>query len=108
MQGVRSNRDGIGAVIIAHVTENGNQRQIYNTVGSGGSFGASSLQQEIGLGKANVIERLEIIWPSGEHQSFSQIKTDQFIAIKEGDDKVKTIKQRSFLLGDGVSVGHHH
>ena len=108
LQGVRSNRDGIGAVIIAHVTENGNQRQIFNTVGSGGSFGASSLQQEIGLGKANVIERLEIIWPSGEHQSFSQIKTDQFIAIKEGDDKVKTIKRRSFLLGDGVSVDHHH
>ena len=49
LEGVQSNRDALGARIQARVRAKGIVRDIYATVGSGGSFGASSLQQEIGL-----------------------------------------------------------
>jgi len=44
------NRAAVGARIKVSVTTPSGDRDIYSTVGSGGSFGASSLQQEIGLG----------------------------------------------------------
>ena len=38
-------------------------RSIYRQVGSGGSFGGSPLRQTIGLGRAERIERVEVLWP---------------------------------------------
>ena len=64
LQGVQSNRFAVGARIKVNLmTENG-ERAVYSTVGTGGSFGASSLQQEIGLGQAKAIPSVEIRWPS--------------------------------------------
>ena len=61
--GVKSNRSAIGARIKVTV-QDGDQapRTIYRTVGSGGSFGASPLQQHIGIGKIGRIHNLEIWW----------------------------------------------
>ena len=51
--------------------EDGQPRDIFRTVNSGGSFGASSLRPHIGLGKATAIETIEIRWPgSGGVQQF--------------------------------------
>ena len=50
--GTKANRAAIGAGIKVAVKNAGaGTRSIYRTVGSGGSFGASPLQQHIGLGK---------------------------------------------------------
>jgi ASPIC/UnbV protein len=43
--------------------EGAGKREIYRTVGSGGSFGASPLQQHIGLGKAAKVVSVEVMWP---------------------------------------------
>ena len=64
LEGKSCNRDAIGAKI--HVTvlqPDGAPRHIYVTVGTGGSFGSSSLRQEIGLGNATKIVSVEVIWP---------------------------------------------
>jgi len=45
------------------VEKGGKKRMICATVGTGGSFGAGSLRQEIGLGTAEKIESVEIQWP---------------------------------------------
>ena len=68
--GVQSNRPAIGARIRVDVeTADGGARSIHAVVGSGGSFGASSLQQEIGLGDATAIRAVEVWWPaSGTRQ----------------------------------------
>jgi hypothetical protein len=51
--GVKTNRSAIGARIKVTVQDQGQPpRAIYRTVTSGGSFGASPLQQHIGLGKS--------------------------------------------------------
>ena len=85
--GVESNRSAIGARIRVTVTESGVSRDIHVVVGSGGSFGASSLEQEIGLGTADAVESLEVYWPaSGIRQRFEDVPLDVAIEIREGAD----------------------
>jgi hypothetical protein len=86
LQGTKSNRAAIGARIRVTVAEPEGPRDIHVTVGSGGSFGASSLQQEIGLGRALTIHAIEVRWPgSGTVQTFRDVGLDRFLAIREGD-----------------------
>lgn len=49
--GVKTNRAAIGARISVTVENAGVRRTIHRTVNSGGSFGASPLQQHVGLGR---------------------------------------------------------
>jgi hypothetical protein len=87
LEGVHSNRSAIGAHIAVTFTEDGRQRTVYRDVGSGGSFGASPLRQEIGIGKAVTIDELIIKWPtSGTVQVFKNVQPRRFLHIREGDD----------------------
>jgi hypothetical protein len=53
-------------------------------VSSGGSFGASPLEQHIGLGKDARIVDLELWWPaSSTRQHFAHVDKDQFLEIRE-------------------------
>jgi FG-GAP-like repeat/ASPIC and UnbV/PPIC-type PPIASE domain len=83
--GVKTNRAAIGTRIKITVESEGHRtRSIYRTVGSGGSFGASPLEQHVGLGKSARILGLDIFWPaSNTHQVFSDIDKNQFLEIKE-------------------------
>ncbi len=88
--GTKSNRAAIGARIRVEITEAGKKRSVYCHVNSGGSFGASPLRKEIGLGKAQSIDLLEIHWPtSGTTQTFNGIKVDSCVEIREGEKKYK-------------------
>ena len=85
--GVQSNRSAIGARIRITVSEGNVSRDLHAVVGSGGSFGASTLEQEIGLGNADRIESLEIHWPaSGVTQTFENIPLDTALQIREDAD----------------------
>lgn len=99
--GVKTNRPGIGARIKLTVeNQGGGRRFIYRTVGSGGSFGASPLQQHIGLGKAARIENLEIWWPtSNTRQNFSDVPNDRLIEIKEFGKTFSTLDRSAVRLG---------
>ena len=100
--GVRSNRAGIGARIKVTVATGEGERAIYATVGSGGSFGASSFRKEIGLGQATAIRSLEVYWPaSGERQLFEGVEMDRVLQITEGDPAPKTLHYEPFRLGAG-------
>jgi tetratricopeptide (TPR) repeat protein len=101
LAGVKSNRAAIGARIKVSVeNENHERRFIYRTVGSGGSFGASPLQQHIGLGKHAKILNMEIWWPaSNSHQTFGNIEKDQFIEINEFEQNYAHLERRRVWLG---------
>jgi tetratricopeptide (TPR) repeat protein len=105
--GVKSNRAAIGARI--HVTvENAGQtrRSIYRTVTSGGSFGASPLQQHVGLGKAAHIVDIEIWWPkSNTWQHFANVEKNQTIEIKEFATTYAKLERRAFRLGGAKRDG---
>jgi tetratricopeptide (TPR) repeat protein len=94
--GKQSNRSAIGARIRAEINESGKQHSIYKWVNTGGSFGANPLRQEIGLGKATVIETLEIFWPTtGKAQHFRNVPADQFVEITEGESQYRKLPWKS-------------
>ena len=98
--GTKSNRAGIGARIKVTVENGSAVRDIYRTVGSGGSFGASPLEQHIGLGKAARIRNLEIWWPaSGIRQNFRGVTPNQVIEIQESAKDYRKIERRAVHLG---------
>jgi tetratricopeptide (TPR) repeat protein len=103
--GVKSNRSAIGARIIVSVENaGGTRRSIYRTVGSGGSFGASPLQQHIGLGKSAKIASIEVLWPASKtRQKFVNVQPNQFLEIKEFEDTYTKLKRPSFAVG-GAAV----
>jgi hypothetical protein len=100
LTGVKSNRAAIGAKIkLVTEDETGKIRACYRQVSSGGSFGASSLTQEIGLGKASSVKNLEIYWPtSNTKQVFSDVRKNQFIEIKEFEKNYTKRQVRAFTL----------
>lgn len=86
LEGIDSNRSAIGTKIKVSFKENGVSRSVYRIVNSGGSFGASSLRREIGIGQATIIDQIEITWPkSNKKQVFKNIQPNQCIKIIEGE-----------------------
>ncbi len=100
--GVRTNRAAIGARITVTVEGSDNvRRQVHRTVNSGGSFGASPLQQHIGLGKAARIVEVDVRWPaSGTRQVFTDVAKNQVIEIREMADRYSKIERPALPLGD--------
>ena len=95
--GTRSNRSAIGARIRVNVTTSDGPRAIHALVSSGGSFGASSMEQEMGLGQAEAIDSIEVWWPaSGTRQRFEGLPLDTAIKIVEGDDKYTVVDRPGF------------
>ena len=85
LRGTRANRSAIGARIKVTVRVPNGSRQIHALTGTGGSFGSASLQQEIGLGKAEAIEEIEIWWPGQEgRQVFRGPEMDRAYLAEEG------------------------
>ena len=101
LEGTHSNRSAIGAHIAVTFTEDGRQRTVYRDVGSGGSFGANPLRQEIGLGKAEKIDELIVKWPTtGTVQVFKNVNPRQFLRIKEGADHFEVMNLKPIRLPD--------
>jgi hypothetical protein len=79
--GTKSNRDGLGAVVRL---ESGSVKQ-WNVIHSGSSYcSQSDLALTFGLGKATLVDKLEIEWPSGARERPSNIRADQSITVEEG------------------------
>ncbi len=98
--GRHANRFGIGGRIEVQVDEGDTRRSIFALVGTGGSFGGSSLQQEIGLGRARRIERLIITWPgSGTRQEFLDIAPNHYYEVIEGVPELRLLEPPRFRLG---------
>jgi len=96
--GTRTNRAAVGARIAVTVHgAGGAARAVYRTVNSGGSFGASPLQQHIGLGAptSGAVD-VEITWPvSRTTQRFSNVPRNQILRIREGEDRYSQVKRGS-------------
>ena len=100
MVGTESNRAAIGATIEVNLEMiDGTERTVYAHVTSGGSFGASSLEQEIGLGDAHRVLALETYWPASDtRQTFTDVPLDSAIEITEGEDHYRVLDMRPLEL----------
>ncbi len=100
--GVKANRSAIGARIKVMVKNEGREaRSVWRTVGPGGSFGASPLEQHIGLGKSAEIVSLEIQWPGNwsTMQRFTGVAKNQAIEIKEAVGDYRKLPRKAVKLG---------
>ena len=91
--GTQSNRSGIGARIRVTVDTPQGKRTLHRAVGSVSSFGGSPLRQEIGLGAADSIERVEIDWPgSTTTQALREVPLNAMIQVTEGTDGFESLR----------------
>jgi len=83
--GVRSSRDATTARLTASV----NGRKIVRQFTAGDGYQASNEKQVIfGLGSETTVSELKIDWPGGQTQTFRDLKTDQTIILREGEQIV--------------------
>ena len=81
LEGVESNRAGIGARVAVH---SGGLVQT-DEVRSGASFlSQSDLQLHFGLGAAEVVERVVVHWPSGLVEEYAELVVDRELVLVEG------------------------
>ncbi len=103
--GVRSNRFGVGARIEVRLGNGTEERSVHLVGGSGGSFGGSSLQQEIGLGEASIVREIIVRWPgSGTVQRFQNVLPNKVYRVVEGHSKLEEIPTTPVRLGEGSAT----
>ncbi|MBO0320708.1 CRTAC1 family protein [Muricauda sp. CAU 1633] len=109
LKGKQSNRSAIGAKIIITIEEDGKERNIYNSVDTGASFGGNSLMAEIGLGQAEVIKQLEIKWPHHTKpvSIFNNVEVNQTIQIEEGGE-IQKLSLPKFSFKKSMANHQHH
>ena len=96
--GVKANRFGVGARLHVRATApDGKPLDVYRTVGSGGSFGASTLRPHIGVGLATAVDFIEVRWPgSGTVQRFDgPIAADSRYEMREDRATLRVTNPRT-------------
>jgi hypothetical protein len=79
LTGTKSNRDGIGAEIRLEDQHN----HMTSAVGYASS---SHFGVHFGTGKRERIDRIEINWPSGIRQELRNVRTNQILGVREGQE----------------------
>jgi hypothetical protein len=83
----RQHRDVVGAKLIAEV----GGRRLTRFARGGGSYLSSGDRRHLfGLGTAERVERLTVVWPSGQVQQWTgdQLPCDAYGRLSEGQDTV--------------------
>lgn len=79
--GSASNRDGCGATLVATVGSAKLLRQVF--CGSVGLGGGSDPVVHFGLGRAERVDVLRIVWPSGRVQTMRDVRADRLLVVEE-------------------------
>jgi hypothetical protein len=80
LRGTKSNRAAIGAL----VTVRAGKLVQFNEVRGGSSYlSQNDLRLHFGLGKATVVDSVEVLWPSGTVEKFTNVAADKIYALVE-------------------------
>ena len=85
LQGVTSNRDGIGSRITVAA---GGRAQYAQATGGTSYLSSSDRRIFFGLGNQSKADLVEILWPSGTVDRLEEVSADQFLPVKEGAGRV--------------------
>jgi hypothetical protein len=80
LKGTRSNRDGIGAILVLDV---GGIVQVRAQTGGFDAFSQSSKRIHFGLAKNGVADRLTVYWDSGTTQTIRNLAANQILQVRE-------------------------
>ena len=81
LEGVKSNRHGIGATVLLTA---GGRTQAQSVVSQSSYYSHNDLRLHFGLGARDVVDRIEVRWPSGALDTLREINGRQTITIREG------------------------
>lgn len=91
LEGTKSNRSAIGAVVEAEV----GKRVLHRRVKSGSSYlSACELPLTLGLGNATQVDRLTLRWPNGAEEKLPALTAGNEYHIREGSGVTATIPLR--------------
>jgi hypothetical protein len=79
--GVKSNRSAIGARIRATA---GGITQVQEVRGGGSYYSQNDLRPAFGLGSATRVDRLDVRWPNGLEETWSNVEVNRVVTLKEG------------------------
>ncbi len=112
LQGSQANRSAIGARIrVVAEGQDGALHNVYATVNTGGSFGASPLQQEIGLGKnIKVIKKVEISWPdkNNSKSEYENLPVNTAWEIHQNTSSPIKITKKHLDFSSSNQESHHN
>jgi hypothetical protein len=86
--GHQSNRAAIGTRLIAHV---GSRQIVRDIFPANGFMGQGPAEVSLGLGSAERIDRLEVRWPSGKTQQFTDVPARRMVRIDEGQADFRVV-----------------
>jgi hypothetical protein len=85
LEGVRDNRNGLGAVVA--LLRKG-QKPLWRRVHSDGSYlNANDSRVHFGLGAETAVESIEVDWLRGEKETWSNVKVDSMVTLRQGTGK---------------------
>lgn len=82
LEGKKNNREGIGSKV--RVVAGGKSHTEY-VMGGSGYLGTHDRRAHFGLGDAESVESLEIVWPGKKVQKFSNLPVNRYIIVREDD-----------------------
>jgi hypothetical protein len=100
LYGTDSTWDAIGATVFVTVDGVRQMRRV-----SGGDSAHSQMESilHFGLGDADVVDLLEVQWPSGKVQSFVNVQVDDLVRIDETKGSLHEILRGTFAVYDAAS-----
>ena len=84
LEGAKSNRSAIGARVIVHY---GGKSQAQAVLSQSSFFSCNDPRLHFGLGNIGSVD-LDVYWPSGVRETFTNISANQLITLKEGVGRV--------------------
>ena len=88
LEGTRSNRDGVGALV---TIVSGGRKQIRQRNGGGSFQSAADPRLHFALGRSDRVDTVEVRWPSGQLDRFGQLEADNRYRLIEGASVPKPI-----------------
>jgi len=89
LEGRKSNRDGVGARV---VVDAGGRRQTAQRCGGGSYQSADDPRLHIGIGDSTRVDSIEVRWPSGQTDRFTDLAADTGYLLREGDGQAAQLK----------------
>jgi len=86
LQGVKSNRSAIGATVRVHA---GGAVQARAVLSQDSFLSHSDLRQHFGFGSAGRVDKIEVVWPSGETEAFPATAADRRVLLLEGSGEIR-------------------
>src|SRR5262249_34149989 len=90
VRGVKSNKQGIWARLVAKVKGQPIVRELYP---SNSYNGQSPALIHFGLGDAVQVDQLAVLWPSGQLQQLTNLKGDRHVVITEGKEGADAVEE---------------